>query len=229
MSNFQVQSNLSCAGATTCNVAGFSAIPAGSFVLGFIIRDGDNHAVPSAGSSGAGTWIVPSGCTTQANCGSAASAVNSGGIEYILSSTGTPTTVTCTSTLNIDECVVVTFTFTGASIAFDVGVGGAGCNSCATGPDKAGVSPGTLTGTNDYIVQYEVTSGSLTGCPNSATSPANFPNGNGICGLLNSTNTTAGTWTDSSSNTNNSQGALAFKEAVAATGTNLRALMGVGK
>jgi hypothetical protein len=214
MSNFQVKSNVSCGGASTCSVTGFTAIPTGSFIVATMTCDGATTCGPSAGSSGAGTWVVPSGCTTTSNCSSGASTVNSAAVEYILSSTGSPTSITCVSSGIQDECVVSTFTFSGSSMAFDVGVGGAGCNTCTpSGGPFVGVSAGTLTGTNDYILQYTATSGTTAACPNSATSPNQFPNGNGVCGLLNSTNNAASDWgTMGGGQPNISQGAIAFKE-----------------
>lgn len=218
MSNFQMQQNLSCPGGGACTVSGFTAIPAGSFVAAIINVDGGTGAVPSAGASNAGTWVVPTLCATQVNCASALTAVNSVAVEWILSSTGTPTSIIVTSTTNINEATVVTFTFTGSSMAFDVGVGGTGCTgTCGGTPGTTpGFSAGTLSGTNDFILQYATMSGNFTGCPNSATSPATFPSGNGVCGLLNSTNNAAGTYATGASG-QLSAGAVAFKEVSAST------------
>jgi hypothetical protein len=199
-------SNISCGHVASCSVTGFSAIAAGSFILG--IENGSGAVTATAGTSGGGTWVVPSGCTTVSDCSEVDATAGGIAVQYILSSTSSPTSITCTaSAASIDECEVVVYTFTGTSMAFDVGNVR---DQTSAGTSFAGVSAGTLTGTSDIIVQYAVTSGNMSGCPNSAASPADFPNGNGACGLINSTNNAAGTWTLTSGTA--ALGSIAFKE-----------------
>lgn len=112
------------------------------------------------------------------------------------------------------ECDVSVYTFTGTSMAFDVG---AATTAGGGGVNMAGLSAGTLTGTNDVIIQYAVGAGTFSGCPNSAASPAAFPNGNAVCGLINSTNNAAGTYTNAAGAA--FLGSITFKEAAVAGGT----------
>lgn len=204
----QVKGNASCGGASSCTVPGFTAVPAGSLI---VARMGGNGGLAaSAGSSNAGTWTVPSGCSTVSDCSESDSTAGNTAIEYILSSTGSPTSIICTATTAvISDCSVAAYTFTGSSMSFDVGNVRDQTTSAAS---FAGVSAGTLTGTNDVILQYGTTDSNFTGCPNSAASPADFTNGNAFCGLVNTTNNAAGTYTLSASG-RGALGAIAFKEA----------------
>lgn len=97
-------------------------------------------------------------------------------------------------------------------MAFDVG----NVLSCLSSCSLTGLSPGTLGGTNDYILQYGVNNNNFSACPNSATNPNVFPSGNAACGLLNSTNNAAGTFSGVAG-TVQGNGSVAFKEASAST------------
>lgn len=202
------RSNTACGNVNSCSVSGFSAIPAGSSLVGVAINDA-GALTPSAGTSGGGTWTVPSGCTGNSNCTGTNSTARTIGSQYVLSSTGAPTAISCTSTAAvIDECTVIVISSNGLS--FDVG---ATADRSAAGTNLAGLSPGTLSGTNDYILQYGVFSATASGCPNSAASPGVFPGNNAVCGILNTTSTTAGNYTNTSSTAGIAS--VAFKEAAA--------------
>lgn len=215
----QVHGNAACGSVSSCTVSGFSAIAAGSMIIEKL-GGSVTTLIASAGASNAGTWVVPSGCTTNADCHSTDATAGTAAVAYILSSTGTPTTIACTATLaTITDCSVSVYTFTGASMSFDIG---AIRDQTVTGTSYAGTSAGTLTGTNDIIFQYGSSNGTFSGCPNSAASPADFTNGGANCGLINSTNNAAGTLTLSITG-RAALGAIAFKEAAggaAATGVN---------
>ena len=201
-------SNTSCGGVSSCAVPGFTAVAAGSFIVGVEVSAGT--ITPSAGTSGGGIWTVPSGCTTVANCSESDSTAGGVAVQYILSSTGSPTTISCTaSTAVIAVCDVIVYTFTASSVSFDVG---AVRDVSTAATNLAGESPGTITGTNDAVIQYGAFSGTASSpCPNSAASPGDFPAGDAVCGLINTTSNTAGTYTNTSSRA--ALGAIAFKEA----------------
>lgn len=204
----QVHGNAACGGVTSCTVSGFSPnIAAGSFIF---MRTSASTA--SAGASGAGTWTLPSGCTTNTACNESDATGGSVSVAYIASTTGSVSSITCTTGSTMNDCAVAVYTFTGSSMSMDVGAVRA---QAVTGTSYAGQSAGTLTGTNDLILQYGVTNGDFSACPNSSASPADFTNGNGLCGLINSTNNAAGTWTLSLTG-RAALGAIAFKEAAAA-------------
>lgn len=211
----QVHSNVACGNVTTCTVTGFTAIPAGSFIVARASAS-VSFTFSSGAASNAGTWTIPSGCTTNTACNENDATAGSVVVEYILSSTGTPTSIVVgtASGANIADVSVAVYSFTGSSMAFDVG---SVRDQTVTGTSYAGTSAGTLTGTNDIILQYGTTNGNFSVCPNSAASPNDFTNGNALCGLVNSTNNAAGTFTLSTTG-RAALGAIAFKEAAAVGG-----------
>lgn len=209
----QHRTNAACGGVNSCNVTGFSAIAAGSFAFETIINDGSAAAITATtGASGGGSWVLPTGCT---GTGTAACAAASGStnvaVAYIASTINAPTTMTCTSSTTVmRECGVVVLTFTNGPVTLDVGA----TRIAASGTNLAGVSAGTITGTNDVIFQSGSFSGTASGCPNSGT--GDFPNGNAVCtGPVNSTSNTAGNYTSTSGT--GALVAIAFKEAAAST------------
>lgn len=203
----QVEANAACGGVASCTVSGFTAIPAGSFLFERMAAGSSSALRASAAASNAGTWVLPTTCTTNTACyeteGSTSVAV-----AYISTSTGTPTTVLCKATAaHIDDCTVAVYTYTGTAPVVDVG---AVRQQGSSATSFAGVSVGTITGTSDLIVQYGASTGNYDACPNSAASPADFANGSGTCGLINSTNNAAGTWGLSLTGTG-ALGAISFK------------------
>jgi hypothetical protein len=221
----QAKGNAACGNVGSCTVTGFTAIAAGSFL---IARMGSSATTlpASAGSSNAGTWVVPAACATNADCHEADTTGGSVAVQYILSTTGTPTSIICTAaTGSMTDCAVSVYTFTSSPMSFDVG---AVRDQTTAATSFAGTSAGTLTGTNDVIIQYGVTNGTFSACPNSGAAPADFTNGNSLCGSINSTNNAAGAWTLSGSG-RAALGAIAFKEAAAGSGCpKTRSRMGVG-
>lgn len=214
----QHRSTIGCA-SMSCAVTGFSAIAAGSFAFEQITGAGTTMRA-NAGVSGGGTWALPTTCTTNTDCHSSDATAGTVAIAYIATTTGAPTTMTCTSvTSNINECEVVITTFTSGPIVVDVG---AIRDQSAAAANIAGTSPGTLTGTNDFIMQGGIFSAAASGCPNSATNPNDFPNSNAACGLINSTTTTAGNYTSTSGRAG--LYGIAFKEAAA--GSTFRTQVG---
>lgn len=213
--NTQHLSNIACGNVATCNVTGFSAVAAGSFIIGFPINEVAG-VTATTGTSGGGTYVLPTGCTGTSSCAALGPTSNLGiAVQYVASSTGSPTTLSCTaSAAVIDDCQINVYTFTAGPITMDKGAS----TARASGTNIAGVSAGTLTGTNDLIIQYGTFSGTASGCPNSAASPGDFPNGNASCGLINSTNVTAGNYTSTSST--GALGSIAFKEAAGTAKTN---------
>jgi hypothetical protein len=220
----QVKGNASCS-ATTCSVTGFTAIAAGSFIVARASSSGTGITFSSGAASGGGTWVIPSGCTTNSDCHESDTTAKSVMVEYILSSTGSPTSLTVgTASGTIADTAVAVYTFTGSSMAFDVG---AVRDQTTSATSFAGTSAGTLTGTNDAILQYGSTNGNFNSCPNSSASPADFTNGDGLCGLINSTNNAAGTWGLSTTGAG-ALGAIAFKESGGGGAVTLPRLMTMG-
>ena len=189
---FTLSQHLSTTGcsAATCAVSGFTAIPAGSLIVG-IAYTNTGGTVATAGASGGGTWVVPSGCTGawSSDCSSGDSNGDLTFSEYILSSTGSPTTITVDSTGgSITGTVeVIVYTYTNGPISFDVGADAADSSNCTT---CAGITL-SLTGTTDAIIQYAAcdntcaTGGAGFIGSSPYTNPADFPGGNAAGGSIN--------------------------------------------
>lgn len=150
-----------------------------------------------------GTSVHPAGCA-----GNDVGTARSSDVAYVLSATGGSTSITFTASAAFDTVDLLEYSYTGTPISFDV------CSNrdqSVAAVNIAGVSCGTLTGTNDAIIQLGVFSGNASApCPNSAASPADFPNGDSACGLINTTNNAAGTYTNTSSA--GPLSSIAFKE-----------------
>jgi hypothetical protein len=131
-------------------------------------------------------------------------------IAYVLSATGGTTSVSFTYSGTDDWIEFLEYKSLGGTPTFDV----CGVRSdTSSGANIAGVSAGTLSGTNDVIVQFgEWQNLGATVCTNSSASPNDFPNSNSVCGLINSTNTAAGTYSNASGNSNVALGSVAFKD-----------------
>ena len=211
----QHRSATGCSG-TSCTVTGFTAIAAGSMVVG--IGFGDTSIVPSAGSSNAGTWTVPSGCSATSNCLSTNTSAGGVLLEYILSSTGSPTSVIVTSSAgNFTAVEVLVFTFTSGPVSFDSGGTANRTTNCTT---CAGITT-TVTG-NDLIVQAITcaqtcatsgTAGFVGASPYVTTSGGvnDFPAGDGVGAAINQSSGTAPNWAQSPTG-NAAVTAIAFKE-----------------
>jgi hypothetical protein len=194
-----VQHVTGCSGnATPCSLA-VSSTTAGNLLVGVgQFLQGSNTMTSITG----GTSVHPAGCA-----GSDASG-GSSDVAYVLSATGGDTTITFTGSTSFAQVDLLEYHSTNGVMAFDV-CANRDQNSSAS--NIAGVSPGTLTGSSDVIIQHGQFVGNATGCPNSSASPADFPNSNAICGLMNTTNNAAGTYTNTAGNAG--LGAVAFKEA----------------
>ncbi len=155
---------------------------------------------------------------------------NTGGLDYsyVLSSTGGVTSIQVTSTGGVSDIVEIKFvemSFTGSSVSLDDQQNAA--LSAVGNVNQPGVAT-TITGTNDWIIQYAAPDhGTINSISGSYTDPANFVGGTGYAGWRNTTTGTAPTWTLSAANKIIGIG-VAFKEASAAAAVPLRALMGVG-
>jgi hypothetical protein len=150
--------------------------------------------------SGGGTWIHPT-CS-----GSGSGNGHSVDVWYILSLTGGVGSIQTTSSATQDFLEFTEYSNPNGG-AFDV----CAMRNAASGTNLAGTSAGVLGGSNDVILQFAVMGGTASGCPNSAASPADFPNGDAACGLINSTNNAAGNYTNTAGSA--AMGSIAIKEA----------------
>lgn len=174
----------------------------------------------------AGTMTSMTGGTSvhPASCAGTVASTNSADVAYVLSATGGTTSIVGTASLGFNSADVLEYTGSGP---FSIDGACVVRNVTTAAVNLAGVAHGALTGTNDVILQFGAFNGNASGCPNSAASPADFPNGNAACGLINSTTIAAGTYTNTSSKA--SLVTIAFKDTPPATGcpkTGL--LLGVG-
>lgn len=136
-------------------------------------------------------------------------------IDYVLSATGGTTSVVFTGTGTFEEVYFIEFHNTTGTSLYDVASNLAVTSATANMP---GLSAGTLTGTNDLIIQG-VYMGTLPGTtyPNSGTGTrSTLGSGFGAYSyLLNSTNNAAGVYSNTS--TTAVLAAIAFKDANAVT------------
>jgi hypothetical protein len=189
-----------CAGTLSpCSVT-VSSTTAGNLLIGVLHATNTNVTLTS---------ISGGTSANSATCNSSDASSGSAAIAWVLNATGGDTSITFTwsSGYSIDTDVLEYHSTNGVS-SFDV------CNNrdqAGFAANIAGISPGTLSGSNDVILQYAVFSGHCNACPNSALSPSDLLAGNAICGLMNSTNNAAGTYSNASSAA--ALGAVAFKEA----------------
>jgi hypothetical protein len=169
--------------------------------------------------SGGGTWVHPAGCAgTDSTAGSS-------DVAYSLSSTSGATTVTVTHTLTSMSDVVnfAEYSFTGTSVSFDA------CNNrdqSTAAANIAGATLGSLTGTNDVIVQIGSFAGTASGCGSQGGTngnPSAFPTGDAFCGFINTTTTTANTYASSSGRA--ALSVIAMKENTGGTATRGKAIV----
>jgi hypothetical protein len=201
----QHPNNSACtASATSCTITMTQATGSGNLLIGVVLPGGTSKTF-STGTAGAGTWVHPTGCAASDTTAGSAD------IGYVLSSTSGVSSIVLTISAAASAATwsaeVVEYHFTSPPSAFDV------CSerdASTAAANLAGVSVGTISGTNDVVVQYGLFAGTASGCPNSAASPADFPSGDAVCGLMNTTSNTAGTYTNTSGRA--ALGAAAFKE-----------------
>lgn len=200
--------NAACAAsASTCSITLTTSTAAGDLLIAYGLPGGSGKTFSTA-SAAAGTWVHPTGCAgSDTTAGSA-------DIGYVLSSSVTAgpivITMSAAATAATWSAGIVEYHFTSPPAVFDVCSGGSTCDRSTAAANLAGCSPGTITGSNDVVVQYGLFAGTASGCPNSGTSPADFPAGDAFCGLLNTTSNAAGTYTNTSGRA--ALGAAAFKE-----------------
>jgi hypothetical protein len=109
------------------------------------------------------------------------------------------------------------YSFTGTSVSFDA------CNNrdqSTAAANIAGATLGSLTGTNDVIVQVGSFAGTASACGSQGGTngnPSSFPTGDAFCGFINTTTTTANTYTSTSGRA--ALSVLAMKENTAGNST----------
>lgn len=185
---------------------------AGHLLVGLAVFSSTGQTITSITG---GTSVHPGGCAASGGGGSS-------DLAYVLSATGGATTITFTGTAQFEFAELIEYSNANGA-AFDVC---ANRVQTSAGTNIAGVSAGTLTGTNDVINQWGRFSGTATGCPNSSTNPNDQPNGDAACGLINSTNNAAGNYANASSTA--ALSAIAFKESGGTSAPSQQMLTGVG-
>lgn len=183
-----VNGNNSACGASPCAVTMNGPTTAGSTLIAAGYTNGGSTMAFSAGASGVGTWVPDK----QVNDATAATTATG----YLLSTSGSSSTVNCTTTVALNACTVFEIKNTLGTMTFDTS---ATRDQTTSASSWAGVSPGTITGSNDVVVQVaRMNAGNAASetCPNSSTNlGVNTAPAYGYCYLLNTTSNAAGTWT----------------------------------
>ena len=212
--------NFSCgSGSTTCAVT-VQSTGSGNLLVAAVTNGTGTTGRFSTASAG-GSWVHPASCaSTDASAGWT-------DFGYVLSSASGVTSITITITAapaGLWGVDILEYSISGGStVAFDnCGVR----DQSSSVANFAGVSCGTLSGTNDVIIQASNCTAAISGCPNSSASPAVFPNGDGVCGLISSVTTTAGNYTNTAGF--GTPASIAFKEVAAASTINNQSVFGTG-
>lgn len=182
----QNPSKITCGNVSSCAIT-VTSTGAGNLLVGsaLIIDTAGNLQSISGGSS-----VHPANCLATDS-----GASGSSDVAYILSATGGSTSITFTfnGTFTIGVIQLWEFSYSSGPAVFDL------CNNRDQSTNSAsplGVSLTALTGSNDVFIQQGLFVGTVSAV---TTYTGNFPNGNGMAYLLNSTNGTAPTWTQSPS------------------------------
>jgi len=207
--------------ACTTNPCTITVSSTGSGHLGIVVIFDYTHHTVISSVSGGGTWVHPTGSSS---CNEYA---NSSDVDcaYTLSTTSGATSITLSFGTTPGPYAAAEYgewSYTASPASFDAA--GVATTSSNTNPQTAVAL--TLTGSNDLIVQFLSGTWAATAISSPYTSQANFTNGYGFAGAINTTSGSAPSWTMNNTGAGVVMGAIAFTESGCKPEL---ALLGIGK